>query len=135
MSSAVYDSARQLRGDIVRHTRRDIVKTLAALPLVRLNRAEPDVVLYNGLVSTMNPGQPEATAIAIRDARFLAAGSDKDVLSLAGKRTRCIDLARRRVFPGFNDAHAQFRDRRDARRPDDCRGTREHQLLELTPVG
>ena len=66
----------------MRHTRRDIVKTLAALPLIRLNRAEPDVVLYNGVVSTMNPGQPEATAIAIRNARFLAAGSDRDVLSL-----------------------------------------------------
>ncbi len=90
----------------MRHTRRDIVKTLAALPLIRLNRAEPEVVVYNGLVSTMNPGQPEATAIAVRDARFLAAGSDKDVLSLAGKRTRRIDLAGRRVFPGFNDAHA-----------------------------
>ena len=102
----MYDSARQLQGDIVRHTRRDIVKTLAALPLIRLNRAEPDVVLYNGLVSTMNPGQTEATALAIHDARFLAVGSDKDVSSLAGKRTRRIDLAQQRVFPGFNDAHA-----------------------------
>jgi predicted amidohydrolase YtcJ len=102
----VYDSARQPQGDTVLHSRRDIVKTLAALPLIRLNRAEPELVVYNGQVSTMNPGQPEATAIAIRDARFLAAGSDKDVLSLAGKHTRRIDLAGRRVFPGFNDAHA-----------------------------
>ena len=92
--AAVYDSARQLQGDIVRHTRRDIVKTLAALPLIRLNRADPDVVLYNGLVSTMYPGQPEATALAIRDARFLAVGRDKDVLALAGGRTRRIDLWR-----------------------------------------
>ena len=90
----------------MRHTRRDFVKTFAALPLIRLSRAEPDTVLCNGVISTMYPGQPEATAVAIRDGRFLAVGSDKEVLSLAGKRTRRIDLAHHRVFPGFNDAHA-----------------------------
>lgn len=90
----------------MRQTRRDIVKSLAALPLIRLQQAEPEVILYNGLVSTMYVGQPEATAVAIRDGRFLAVGSDKKVLELAGKRTRRVDLGHRRVFPGFNDAHA-----------------------------
>lgn len=90
----------------MRYTRRDLVKTLTALPLIRLQRAEPDVILYNGLISTMYTGQPEATAVAICDGRFLAVGSDTQVLPFAGKRTRRIDLARRRVFPGFNDAHA-----------------------------
>ncbi len=87
-------------------TRRDLVKTLAALPLIRLERSEPDMILCNGLVSTMSAAQPEATAIAVCDGRFVAVGSDKEVLALAGKRTRKIDLAHRRVFPGFNDAHA-----------------------------
>ncbi len=88
------------------HTRRDLVKTLAALPLMRLERSEPDLILFNGLVSTMNPVQPEASAIAVCDGRFVAVGPDKQVLALAGTRTRRVDLARRRVFPGFNDAHA-----------------------------
>lgn len=88
------------------YNRRDIVKTLAALPLIRLDRAEPDLILFNGLIWTMDTAQPQANAVAIRDGRFLAVGSDKDVLSLASKRTRRVDLARRRVFPGFNDAHA-----------------------------
>jgi predicted amidohydrolase YtcJ len=90
----------------VLHTRRDLVKTLAALPLMRLERSEPDLILFNGLVSTMNPVQPEASAIAVCDGRFVAVGPDKQVLALAGTRTRRVDLARRRVFPGFNDAHA-----------------------------
>jgi predicted amidohydrolase YtcJ len=90
----------------VRHTRRDIVKTLAALPLIRLQRAEPELILCNGLISTMSTLQPEATAVAIREGRILAVGSDHEVLSLAGKGTRRVDLGRRRVFPGFNDAHA-----------------------------
>ena len=45
--------------------RRDVIKTLAALPLMRLSGADPDVVLHNGLVYTVNPAAPEATAVAI----------------------------------------------------------------------
>ncbi len=88
------------------YTRRDIVKTLAALPLVRLERAQPDLILYNGRIATMNPAQPEAAAVAIAEGRFLAVGASKEVLALAGRHTRRMDLAGARVFPGFNDAHA-----------------------------
>jgi predicted amidohydrolase YtcJ len=86
--------------------RRDVIKTLAALPLMRLSGADPDAVLHNGLVYTVNPAAPEATAVAIRDGRILAVGPDREVLALAGKNTRRVDLAHRRVLPGFNDAHA-----------------------------
>jgi predicted amidohydrolase YtcJ len=87
-------------------TRRDMIKTLAALPLMRFAGADPDVILYNGLVYTVRPGGAEATAIAIRDGRILAAGTDRQILTMAGRNSRRIDLARRRVLPGFNDAHA-----------------------------
>ncbi|HMK85521.1 MAG TPA: amidohydrolase [Steroidobacteraceae bacterium] len=90
----------------MRYTRRDVMKTLAALPLLPLERAEPEVILVNGLLTTMSATPPHASAIAIGGGRFLAVGSDKDVLALAGRRTRRVDLGRRRVFPGFNDAHA-----------------------------
>jgi predicted amidohydrolase YtcJ len=86
--------------------RRDMLKTLAALPLMRLPGADPDLILYNGLVYTVHPENSQARAIAIRDGRILAVGADRDVLALAGKTTRRVDLARRRVLPGFNDAHA-----------------------------
>jgi predicted amidohydrolase YtcJ len=90
----------------VQHTRRDVIKTLAVMPLVRLRGSEPDLILYNGLVSTMELSQPDATAVAIHEGRFLAIGSDRDILRLAGPNTRRIDLGKRRAFPGFNDAHA-----------------------------
>jgi predicted amidohydrolase YtcJ len=86
--------------------RRDMLKTLAALPLMRLPGADPELILYNGLAYTVHPENSQATAIAIRDGRILAVGADRDVLALAGKKTRRVDLARRRVLPGFNDAHA-----------------------------
>lgn len=98
--------ARGSLGAGVHYTRRDLVRTLAALPFTRFERAEPELILYNGLITTMHATVPEATAVAVRDGRFLAVGPDADVLALAGARTRRIDLGRRRVFPGFIDAHA-----------------------------
>jgi hypothetical protein len=87
-------------------TRRDMIKTLAALPLLRLPGTDPDLILYNGLIHTVQPGNPQVTAVAVRDGRFLAVGTDREILALAGKKTRRVDLARQRVFPGFIDAHA-----------------------------
>jgi len=86
--------------------RREVVKALAVMPLARLGRADPDLVLHNGRFYTVNPAQPEASAVAIRDGRLLAIGSNRDMLALAGRRTQRVDLGGRRVFPGFNDAHA-----------------------------
>jgi predicted amidohydrolase YtcJ len=82
--------------------RRDVLKSLAALPLVPLRRAEPDLVLFNGLFYTMNAAQPEAGAVAIRDGRILAVGaSSKDVLPLANSRTRRVDLGGPARISGF----------------------------------
>jgi predicted amidohydrolase YtcJ len=49
--------------------------------------------------------RPHATALAVRDGRFVAVGSERDVDSLIGLETRVLDLAGKTVVPGFNDAH------------------------------
>jgi len=64
-----------------------------------------DVILHNGKVSTVNPQQPEAQAVAVAGGRFVAVGSDIDVLKLRGPTTQVIDLNSRRVIPGLNDSH------------------------------
>lgn len=87
-------------------TRRDLIKAFTALPLVRFPGADPDIILHNGLVYTVQPAYPKATAIAVRDGRILGVGTDREMLALAGRNTRRVDLARRRIVPGFNDAHA-----------------------------
>src|ERR1700754_5362312 len=63
----------------------------------------PDLILHHGRVTTLDRGNPNATAIAIRDGKFVRVGNDADVLSLAGSGTRVIDLAGRRVLPGLID--------------------------------
>jgi hypothetical protein len=68
----------------------------------------PDLVLHHGLVSTLDRANPTATAVAIRDGRFLHVGSDADVLGLAGPATKRIDLSGRRVLPGLCDNHTHI---------------------------
>jgi predicted amidohydrolase YtcJ len=66
---------------------------------------EPQFVLYHGKVTTLDPANPEVTAVAVTDGRITATGSDDDVLALAGAGTQKIDLGGRRVIPGLNDSH------------------------------
>ena len=66
---------------------------------------QPDLILYNGRVTTLDRSNPTATAVAIRDGKFAAVGSDVEVLLLAGSSTRMIDLKGRRVLPGLIDNH------------------------------
>src|SRR5438094_10038858 len=64
-----------------------------------------DLILHNGLVTTLDRSNPSATAVAIRDGKFLRVGTEADVLPLAGAATRVIDLEGRRVLPGLIDNH------------------------------
>jgi predicted amidohydrolase YtcJ len=75
------------------------------------NRAEAqamdgaDLILFNGKITTLDRQNPEATAVAIRDGRFVAAGTDADVTQRTGPRTQRIDLKGRRAIPGLIDSH------------------------------
>jgi predicted amidohydrolase YtcJ len=66
---------------------------------------EPQFVLYHGKVTTLDPANPEMTAVAVTNGRITATGNDDDVLALAGAGTQKIDLGGRRVIPGLNDSH------------------------------
>src|SRR5215510_6472896 len=64
-----------------------------------------DLILFNGRITTLDRQNPQAQAIAIRGDRFVAAGTEQDVMRLAGTGTRHIDLKGRRVIPGLIDSH------------------------------
>jgi predicted amidohydrolase YtcJ len=80
--------------------------------LALLPAAEPvvaaDAVFINGKVWTVDVARPEAQAIAVWRGRILKVGSDDEVKPLAGPKTKVIDLAGRRVMPGFYDSHAHL---------------------------
>ncbi len=64
-----------------------------------------DLVLVNGSIFTGDPGQPQASAVAIQGGRIVAVGSDDAMAAHVHAGTQRIDLGGRRVVPGINDAH------------------------------
>lgn len=65
----------------------------------------PDVIYYNASIITMAPAHPAAQAIAFRGDRFLAVGSNSDVLKTAGPHTQKIDLGGKAIVPGIIETH------------------------------
>jgi predicted amidohydrolase YtcJ len=89
-------------------SRREFLRSLGAFALsasVPLERTEPELILYNGNIITINDRQRRAEAVAIADSRFLAVGTNEKVLPLATGATKKINLEGRTVVPGFIDAH------------------------------
>ncbi len=71
-----------------------------------------DLALTGGLVWVgtvpMPSGAAAPTAVAVADGRVVAVGTDAEIGALVGPDTRRIELAGRRVVPGFMDAHTHF---------------------------
>lgn len=65
----------------------------------------PDLILHRGLITTLDRTKPAANAVAIKDGKFVAVGTDKEVVALAGPDTKWVDLMGRRVLPGLIDNH------------------------------
>lgn len=70
--------------------------------------AAVDLILHNGRIWTGDAGQPAASALAIEAGRVTAVGDDATILALARTGTPRIDLQKRRVVPGINDAHVHL---------------------------
>ena len=66
---------------------------------------EPDLILVNGEILTMDQRQPRAGAIAVTDDEITAVGSSRSVAKLAGRHTQTINLRGRTVIPGLVDGH------------------------------
>src|SRR3954452_4445437 len=64
----------------------------------------PELILFNGAVTTLDDSLPEATAVAMAGGRVTAVGGE-ELLGTAGERTRRIDVKGGRVIPGLNDSH------------------------------
>jgi predicted amidohydrolase YtcJ len=65
----------------------------------------PDLILFNGKITTLDRQKPEAQAAAVQDGRFTAVGVDQEITALAGADTKRVDLRGRRVVPGLIDNH------------------------------
>lgn len=64
-----------------------------------------DLILHHGLITTLDRSNPAASAVAVKDGRFLAVGHDAEIMALKGPETKAIDLKGKRVLPGLIDNH------------------------------
>ncbi|PKA45100.1 amidohydrolase (plasmid) [Rhizobium sullae] len=64
-----------------------------------------DIVLRNGLITTLDRANPNANAIAVKDGLFMEVGTDSEIMALAGPDTKIVDLKGKRVLPGLIDNH------------------------------
>ena len=67
-----------------------------------------DMILTNGKIITVDNRFTIAQAVAVRDERIVAVGTNQDITRLAGPATRRIDLRGRAVVPGLIDNHAHY---------------------------
>lgn len=69
-----------------------------------------DLVLRNGVIETLDPLQPRVTALAIRDGRIEAMGSNEAISHCVGVNTKVLDLHGAFVTPGFIEGHGHLMD-------------------------
>jgi predicted amidohydrolase YtcJ len=87
-------------------------ESLPARPLANTKGAQrksndPVTIFTAKKILTMDPMQPEATAVAVQDGHILAVGSLADVKGWAGKSPVTVDdqFANATILPGFIEAH------------------------------
>jgi predicted amidohydrolase YtcJ len=96
-----------------------LIVFFAAMALAAAQTA--DLVVENAVIYTVNPAQPKASALAVKDGRFLAVG---DVKKHIGASTRRIDAKGAAVIPGLIDSHVHMRSLGDMLETMDLRGVR-----------
>ena len=70
----------------------------------------PDKLLVDARIYTLNARQPWAEALAIKEAKIVAVGSDKQIQALSGSSSKILDAEGHLVLPGFTDCHIHFMD-------------------------
>ena len=104
---------------LAQHSRRTFVKAAAAAGLSYIiggpqsmaqapesSPAAAALLLINGRIATQDAQRPFASAVAIGGGRFLAVGTDQEVMQHRGPNTTVLDVGGRTVIPGLNDSHA-----------------------------
>jgi predicted amidohydrolase YtcJ len=86
-----------------RHVFRTLLALLAAAGCQR--EPPPSHIFHTGKIVTVDPQFRTVEAIAIRDGRILAVGTNADIVRLAGSGTEQVNLGGKTVLPGLIDSH------------------------------
>src|SRR6266849_9911834 len=64
-----------------------------------------DLILLHGRILTLDERSSVRESLAVSEGRIAALGGSMDIMKLAGRRTRVVDLRGRTVIPGLIDSH------------------------------
>jgi predicted amidohydrolase YtcJ len=102
----------------------------SAAPSGKTAGTEPaDTIFLNGDIYTQAT-PPRAQAMALREGRIIAVGSNDDIRKLKGAHTHVVDLGGHFVMPGFNDTHVHLEHAGLELLSVDLRGTRSLQEMQ-----
>ena len=65
----------------------------------------PELIVHDGKIITVDEEFSMAQAVAIHNGKFVAVGSNNEILAMAGSNTKKIDLKGKTAMPGIIDAH------------------------------
>ena len=69
---------------------------------------EPELIVFNADIRTVDQNQNRAEAFAIKGGRFVAVGNNEEVLDLKGATTESINANGATIVPGFIDSHTHL---------------------------
>jgi len=81
---------------------------LSALFLFGCTSEKADMVISNGIIYTMDDFNPLAEAVAIREGKIIAVGSEYAVGTYIGSETKILDLNGKTMVPGLIEGHGHF---------------------------
>src|SRR5215469_11568735 len=67
-----------------------------------------DLVLLHGKIWTVDKDRPQAQAMAVKEGKVLAFGTDAEIQAYVGKDTKIIDLTGMTAVPGFIEGHGHL---------------------------
>jgi predicted amidohydrolase YtcJ len=68
-------------------------------------KAVADTIYHGGPIVTVDDNNPTAEAVAVKEGKIVAVGSESDVMTWRGDDTKVVDLGGKTLLPGFIDAH------------------------------
>lgn len=80
---------------------------LIMFALLSCSKTKVDLIVHNANVYTVDNQFNKAQAFAVKDGKFVAAGSDKDILKHYSA-AYTLDAQGQSIYPGFIDGHCHF---------------------------
>ena len=78
-----------------------LANALGTPVLAQQDHTSADAVIIHAKIYTVNLRQPWAEAVAVREGKIIAVGSDKAIAAYRGPSTKVIDAKDHMVLPGF----------------------------------